>query len=232
MKILALEFSSSQRSVAVLSLPDNGARNGGLPGPCTSGQIAEVVETGVGSAGALGMVEAVLRQSGLDRGRVERVVIGLGPGSYSGIRGAIALAQGWQLARGVKLQGISSAECLAWQARSEGLSGLVNVVIDAQRDEFYLAPYDLRPETCSEILPIRLARRAEVKESEARGEVLIGPEITRWFPAGRVSFPSAGMLARMAVQQERFVAGDQLEPIYLREISFVKATPPGSRIIG
>ena len=49
------------------------------------------------------------------------------------------MAQGWQLARGVKLLGVSSAECLAAQAQAEKIFGRVNVVIDAQRNEFYLA---------------------------------------------------------------------------------------------
>jgi tRNA A37 threonylcarbamoyladenosine modification protein TsaB len=53
------------------------------------------------------------------------------------------MAQGWQLARAVKLVGVSSASAIAAQGLSEGLRGLVNVVIDAQRGEFYLGAYDL-----------------------------------------------------------------------------------------
>ena len=73
------------------------------------------------------------------------IAVGLGPGSYTGIRVAISMAQGWQLARGVKLLGVSSAECLAAQAQAEKIFGRVNVVIDAQRNEFYLATYEISP---------------------------------------------------------------------------------------
>ena len=85
----------------------------------------------------------MLREAGLEREQIEVIAVGLGPGSYTGIRVAISIAQGWQLARGVKLLGVSSAECLAAQAQAEKIFGRVNVVIDAQRNEFYLAAYEI-----------------------------------------------------------------------------------------
>jgi len=39
-------------------------------------------------------------------------------------------------------------------------------------------------------------------------------------------FPSAAALALLAAGQRDAVSGDKLEPIYLREVSFVKAPPP------
>ena len=113
MNILALEFSSPQRSVAVV-------RGGAEAGPRCLG---EAIETGARSTNALGLVEDALRQAQLDRAQIECLVIGLGPGSYNGMRLAIALAQGWQLARPSKLLGISSAECLAAQAQAKASSG-------------------------------------------------------------------------------------------------------------
>ncbi len=75
-----------------------------------------------------------LRQkSGAKRLSVSRS--GWGRVSYAGIRVALAIAQGWQLATGVKLLGVGSVECVAAQAQLEKLFGRVNVVIDAQRGE-------------------------------------------------------------------------------------------------
>ena len=104
MKILALEFSSGQRSVAVLS----------------SSGVSEVVESGGRNTNAIGMIDAALRDAKVDREQIECLALGIGPGSYTGIRVAIALAQGWQLARGVRLLGISGAESIAAQARTDG----------------------------------------------------------------------------------------------------------------
>ena len=216
MKILALEFSSPQRSVAVV-------HGGADAGPLCLG---EAIETGGRSTNALGMVEDALRQAQLDRAQIECLAIGLGPGSYNGMRLAIALAQGWQLARPVKLLGISSAECLAAQAQAEGISGWVEIVIDAQRNELYLAGYDLGPQARRELEPLRLATLADAQAREQAGATLIGPEVTKWFPAARVLFPRAATLGQLARDRTDFVAGERMEPIYLRETRFVKAPPP------
>jgi tRNA threonylcarbamoyl adenosine modification protein YeaZ len=124
MMILAFEFSTAQRSVAL-------ARDGMV--------LAAAVETGgYRVTNAFGLTEKVLAQAKISREEIEVVAVGLGPGSYTGIRAAIAVAQGWQLARGVKLLGVSSADSLAAQAQAAKIFGRVNVVIDAQRGEFYL----------------------------------------------------------------------------------------------
>ncbi len=128
MTILALEFSSVQRSVAI-------ARDGRV--------LAGASETGERGTNAFGMIEKVLAAAKIDRAEVECLAVGLGPGSYTGIRVALAIAQGWQLARGVKLLGIGSVECLAAQAQAEKMFGRVNMVIDAQRGEFYLATHGI-----------------------------------------------------------------------------------------
>ena len=216
MKILALDFSSPQRSVAVVREPT-------AAGPLA---VGEIVETGGRSTNALGMVEEALRVAQLDRAQVECLVIGLGPGSYTGIRSAIALAQGWQLARGVRLLGISSAECLAAQAQAEGIFGRVHVVIDAQRNEFYIAGYQQSAEARGEVEPLHLASLADVQARQAAGGMMIGPEVTRWFPGSRVVFPRAATLGQLARGRTDFVSGETMEPIYLRQTQFVKAPPP------
>jgi tRNA threonylcarbamoyladenosine biosynthesis protein TsaB len=215
MKILALEFSSPERSVAVVQPPIEGRP-----------QVeAEVVETGTTATRPLGMIEEALREAKLEREQIEVLAVGLGPGSYTGIRTAIALAQGWQLARGVKLLGISSAECIAAEAQAEGIFGQVAVVIDAQRGEFYLSLYELGPADRREVEALKLASGAEVQARLEAGMQLIGPEVTVSFPHGRQVLPLAGMLGRLAADRNNFVAGETLEPIYMRQTTFVKASP-------
>jgi len=223
MTILALEFSSGQRSVAVVR-----RRAGDV-----SFVASEAVETGAGGTRALGMIEDALREAGLEREQIDVIAVGLGPGSYTGIRVALSVAQGWQLASpngGTKLLGISSAECVAAQAQAEKISGRVNVVIDAQRNEFYLASYEIFAAGKKEVEPLRILTRAEVELRAGANEILIGPEVTRWFPNGRMVFPRAAVLGQLALSRSDFAAGDKLEPIYLRETNFVKA-PPSRRTV-
>src|SRR5258706_7010144 len=181
MKILAFEFSSAQRSIAAVR---GGRRTDSIV-------ASETIEAGRSATGALGAADEVLREAGLEREQIGALAIGLGPGSYTGIRNAIAFAQGWQLARDVKLLGVSSAEVIAEQARVDGLSGRVTVMIDAQREEFYLAVYDLGAAAGREVEPLRLATLSEVRRREQAGGGVIGPEATRWAAGGRSVFPRA-----------------------------------------
>ena len=222
MKILALEFSSPQRSVAVVeSITDASASR--------PGAVSEVVETGSLGANVVCMIDAALHQAQVEREQIEYLVVGLGPGSYHGIRLAIAVAQGWQLATGrdrVKLLGISSAECIATQARDAGRLGPLSVVIDAQRGEFYLATYNITQQECREIEPLQIITQEELLRRQKMGQPLIGPDASQRFDAVRQVFPRGATLGRLAIGRTDFVPGEKLTPIYLRETKFLK-TPPG-----
>jgi tRNA threonylcarbamoyl adenosine modification protein YeaZ len=214
MKTLALEFSSDRRSVAVL-------HDGKVLGAAD--------ETGGRSTRAFGMIARALDQAGLKREEIECLVVGIGPGSYTGIRAGIAVAQGWQLAgtdRRVKLLGVSSAACLAAEAQISGHRGRLHVVIDAQRGELYHSVHELDERGCREVSPLRLATPDQIRASLISGDLVAGPDCQRWFPQGIILHPSAGMLGRIAAGRTDFVSGEALEPIYLRETSFVKAAPP------
>jgi tRNA threonylcarbamoyl adenosine modification protein YeaZ len=216
---LALEFSSPRRSVALMDLPGPGA-------PGTPQILGEAVGDGARSAQPLRLVETVLDGAGLGREGVGCILVGIGPGSYTGIRSAIALAQGWQLARGVKLLGIGSADAIAWNALASGARGPVHVAIDAQRGEFYLAGYHLTDRTCETTAPLRLATKDETLRCLADGGRLFGPALGGVIPGATDLDPTAAALGWLGAGQSGFVSGEKLEPIYLRETTFVKAPPP------
>jgi tRNA threonylcarbamoyladenosine biosynthesis protein TsaB len=208
MKILAVEFSSEVRSVALLQGGD------------LLGQAAES-----GGRRVIGLVEQALQQAGCEREEVETIAVGLGPGSYNGIRCAIAFAQGWQLGRGVNLVGVSSIECLAARAEMEEIFRTVNIVVDAQRNEFYLARFEIAAGARRPLEPLRLAALSEIEKRAAAGEKIVGPDIVPWFPRAMNLYPDAVMLGRLAAARTDFVSGENLEPIYLRETAFKKAPP-------
>lgn len=170
-------------------------------------------------------METALREAGVAREEVDRLVVGLGPGSYAGIRISIALAQGWQLARGIPVQGIPSVGGIAARAFAEGVRGSVQVAIDAQRNEFYLAGYALDDQGWTETMPLRLASHQELQARVAAGDLIIGPEATKWVPEGRILHPCAAQLALLAARSELSAPGEPLEPVYLRPVSFVKSPP-------
>jgi len=216
MMTLALEFSSPRRSVALFHLEHGSSR------PAI---LATLSDAGEKSARPIPLIEQLLGKAGVKRESIEAIVIGLGPGSYTGIRSAIALAQGWQLARNIKTSGVSSAEALAVQAQALGYFGQVHIVIDAQRQEFYLTTYAISPEQRQMLTPLRLVDLQTVQATAAQG-VVLGPEVAQWISSGKVVFPEAATLAQLADPFTLSVPGEELDPIYLRQPMFVKAPPP------
>jgi tRNA threonylcarbamoyl adenosine modification protein YeaZ len=210
MKILAIEFSSDQRSVAVL----------------VDGRVCgRAMEIATRATHAFALIDQALAEAKLEREEIECLAIGLGPGSYTGIRAALALAQGWQLAHPIKLIGVNSVECLAAEAQEKGWFGKVNISIDAQRNEIYLAGFNLSITDRLAVEPLRLVTLDQAQSQYNSGEMMIGPEVNRWFKHGRVLFPDAAVLGRLAAGRADFMPGEKLEPIYLRETTFVKAPP-------
>ena len=215
MNLLALEFSSPVRSVAVLAAA-NRTVTGGLA--VSSATDAEAKERR-----PLSLVEEALTKAATQREQIEGIVVGLGPGSYTGVRSAIALAQGWELARKVRVMGLGSADCLAAGAQARGWLGKINVVIDAQRGEVYCAEYEIDAAGFRLVQPLRLLSIDEARRNSSG--LVVGPEVDRWFEGGRVLVPEAEALGRLAIGRDDWTRSEKVEPIYLRATSFVKAPP-------
>lgn len=215
MKILALEFSSAQRSVALIDSAPGNSRVLGAAG-MTGGRHTQT----------FALIERVLTTANVAREAVDCLAVGLGPGSYTGIRIAISTAQGWQLASGIKLVGVSGVDCLAARAHAAGWRGRVHLAIDAQRNEFYLATCELGEKEWRVVEPLRLVSPEAVRELLGRGELVAGPDLETVLPGAKPLYPDAETLGLLAARRDNFVSGEKLEPIYLREISFVKAPAP------
>jgi tRNA threonylcarbamoyl adenosine modification protein YeaZ len=209
MKTLALEFSSDLRSVAVA----DGTRLLGVSS-----------EKGGRSTRAVALIESALQQASLEREQIECIAVGIGPGSYTGIRAGIALAQGWQLARNTKVLAISSAEAIALSAQAQSLFGRVTIVIDAQRNEYYGADYEITSDAIRETATLTLLSQAEIGSRASDGRTIVGPDAPVF--GGILIYPDAAMIVRFGATRTAFIPAERLEPIYLRETTFVKAPPP------
>lgn len=204
MTTLALEFSTDRRSVALV-------RDGTV--------LAEAVHQVTRTTPVFALIADVLARTGLAREAVECVAVGIGPGSYTGVRLAISVAQGWQLANDVKIAAVNSFDALA--RALPATAGTTLLAADAQRGELAVA----RADGGRVIEPIRLATLAEVKALIAAGKSVAGPEVTRLLGGGGEFFPTAAEIGRLAESRGEFVSAETLAPIYLREAAFVKAPP-------
>jgi tRNA threonylcarbamoyladenosine biosynthesis protein TsaB len=86
----------------------------------------------------LASAEEALERAGVGWEEVERLAVGVGPGSFTGLRIGIATARALAQARALPLVGVSSLEALA---RGAGEPPLVLAVLDARRGEAFAAAW-------------------------------------------------------------------------------------------
>ncbi|HEY1833435.1 MAG TPA: tRNA (adenosine(37)-N6)-threonylcarbamoyltransferase complex dimerization subunit type 1 TsaB [Solirubrobacteraceae bacterium] len=123
MNVLGLDTATSASAVA-LRLSDGTSRelrddppSGAHPGHATR---------------LLAMAHELLAEASLSWREVERIAVGVGPGTFTGLRVGVATARGLAQARGIELVGASSLTALAANADGERLA-----VIDARRGEVF-----------------------------------------------------------------------------------------------
>ena len=86
-------------------------------------------------------IDALLKEHGFARDRIACVAVSRGPGSFTGVRIAMATAKGVASALGVGLIGVSTLDAVAWNAWAKGVRGRALVVADAMRHEVYPVRY-------------------------------------------------------------------------------------------
>ena len=118
-RVLAIDTSTSRTSVAVIqsdSVLFSGYKDG---------------------ATAHGPSLPALVQEALAISDVDEVVVGMGPGPFTGLRVGIAFAQSFALARGILVRGVCSLDAIAAQINDKDFI----VTVDARRKEVYWARY-------------------------------------------------------------------------------------------
>jgi tRNA threonylcarbamoyl adenosine modification protein YeaZ len=150
---------------------------------------------------------AALAKARASAARFDRIAVGLGPGSYAGIRIGIAAALGLHLALGAELTGLPSVVALS----AEGPSYVV--IGDARREAFYFT--SVSAGLCAD--GPRLVSEREARELiDTLNLPVFATEPLTAFPSAEVFFPSAALLARLAADDRGILQRGDLEPLYLR----------------
>lgn len=181
----------------------------------------------------------MLRSSGVKPADLSRVVVGVGPGPFTGLRVGIVTGMTFAHALNLPVGGVCSLDALAHRAKAEGMTGQLLVATDARRKEVYWATYDLDAER------IQPGDPAVNKASELPDEVRALPAIGRGAQlyADALNDATHGKPQLMDVDAsdiaeigfERVMAGERLlptEPLYLRHADAVPAAAkPNSRVL-
>lgn len=159
--VLALDGSSARPGVALLG-PE------GQDWGCWQQPEGER-----GTARLAPVAAELLGQRGLAVGDLLGVAVGMGPGSYTGLRATIALARGLAFPGGLPLAGVVSLAAAARGIlRQEPAARRVLVLLDARRGELYRAEYARGPdpEGVLEVVPPGLVTTEEGESRAAGGE--------------------------------------------------------------
>lgn len=188
MKILALDTSSGT-SVAILSDAE---------------VLAEInIADNMTHAESIGAaIRDCLAKASIKPVGIDRVVVGLGPGPFTGLRVGIAAAKFFAIGANAELVGICSLDAIAYEYYSLGNLGRLLVETDARRKEHFWAVY----EGLSHSVPIR-SFGPNVSKPEVIDRVgLVETEnVVSAASLGKISFHQGTQVNRV------------IQPIYLRE---------------
>jgi tRNA threonylcarbamoyladenosine biosynthesis protein TsaB len=132
MRILGFDTATASTTVAVLD-PDAGIELEQRDDPPRGERPRH-------ATALLRLIEGVLHQAGGGWEAVGRIAVGVGPGTFTGLRIGIATARALHQSRGIPLSGISTLESLALNAQG-GEADTVLALIDARRGQAFAAAW-------------------------------------------------------------------------------------------
>lgn len=223
MKILAFDTSTEALSVAVGIWPADWPAGGGEP------QVWQHSGPGGAKASAtlVPAVLALLQDAGLALAELDAIAFGRGPGAFTGLRTACAVAQGLALGANLPVLPVDTLYTMAEEARHQHGARQVVVALDARMNEVYTARFDFdHPDQAS--------------TAQGAGFNVVAPEALRaeapWVLAGNAFaaygdrlptgvprldvLPTATAMLRLApalLAAGRAVHADDAMPLYIRD---------------
>jgi len=181
----------------------------------------------------LPMVEVLLEEAGLTVGQLDAIAFGRGPGSFTGVRIATAVAQGLAFGADLPLLPISTLASLAQGAAAEAGSAHVLAVIDARMNEIYVGQFRVNDRTLVEPLVEERVCAAEALRPAGASDLLgvgsgfgpygdrlravLGERLGAVYPAALPRAADTARLAGAAWLTGRAVSPERALPVYLRD---------------
>jgi tRNA threonylcarbamoyladenosine biosynthesis protein TsaB len=175
----------------------------------------------------------MLRDADLRVGDIEVIAVGLGPGSYTGLRVGLTAAKTLAYATGASLLGLDSLEAIALNAPAE--FARISVIADAQHGQLYVADFG-REAPAGPLLRRRATRIESLlawlaglePDTLVLGPGLLSPRIQSALPAvlfnhdPALNYPDGHLLIELAIATWASGRRDdqwKIEPNYLRQSS-------------
>jgi len=178
----------------------------------------------------LPMLDAVLAEAGLSLRQLDALAVGRGPGAFTGVRIAIAVAQGIAFAVELPVALISTLAAIAWEThRRQGVDRIA-VALDARLDEVYWGTYRATADGGMLLLGeerVCLPAQASLPEAgdwygAGNGWALYADRLSRpvlktWWSDYGPTAEAVARLGALVYRQGRLVGAEQVLPVYLRD---------------
>jgi tRNA threonylcarbamoyladenosine biosynthesis protein TsaB len=186
----------------------------------------------------MALVVDVLGDAGIGWSELDRIAVGVGPGTFTGLRIGVATARALARARGINLVSISTLQSLARGAIAPAAGGAgsheaVMAVIDARRGEVFAAGWSIADVARADAVPLLSPRAlapealAEAMGSDGRTWLAVGDGAVEFREAlehagARIPEPDSGLNRVTAVEHCRLAFGlgpeppEAIQPEYLR----------------
>ncbi len=173
--------------------------------------------------------DELLAQAGLVKSQLDAIAVGRGPGAFTGVRLAVALAQGMALALDIPVVPVSTLAAIAMQAVP---GSDVLAAIDARMGEIYFGAFrrevDGVRELCKEWIATAEAPQLGIAgdwsglgtgfaAASGRLRDTLGEALQSCDPAALPRAADVARLAALAFVRGEAIAADKLEPAYLRD---------------
>ena len=149
--------------------------------------------------------------------RIDRIAVGLGPGSYAGVRIAIAGAFGLQFVWNCELVGIPSVLAVA------PVGAHFRVIGDARRGAWYYSR--IKNGECIDGPRLIESAAALAEVLAGSDEAIFSTEVLPELWNAQCRLPDAAILAELAAAESGILQRDDLEPLYLREPHITLTAP-------
>lgn len=101
----------------------------------------------------LPMIDAILKEAGVELASLDLLAFGRGPGSFTGVRIATGMIQGLALGTGLPVAGVSTLKAMAVEAAQKSTGQFVAVASDARMGEVYFCVYKQSDNGLETIVP-------------------------------------------------------------------------------
>ena len=163
MRVLALDTASTQMVLALADF-DEADASAAMVASCQINAPRQANQVLLTQAAQL------LADAGLEVSDIDAIVVGRGPGSFTGVRIGVATAKGLACGLAAPLYGASTLDAVAWRAWGAGVRGRLGVVADAMRKEVYPVRYALDDAGVTRLEPDTVAKPAQVAQQWASEE--------------------------------------------------------------